>query len=87
MKKIFEGIREWTVSRWQRMRARRAERKSRRLERECEHRVQVMEFRGRIYLSLDGVPVVDTKSFRWNMEETMTSARRALYEWRRRCEE
>lgn len=77
MKKMMEKICSWLRRERQRAAEEREKIRGRRLSRESRRAVQVMEFEGDVWLSLDGVPVLPVGALAWDMATTLTVSREA----------
>lgn len=77
MKKMMEKICSWLRRERQRAAEEREKIRGRRLSRESRRAVQVMEFEGDVWLSLDGVPVLPVGALAWDLATTLTVSREA----------
>ena len=84
MKKIMKfimGIREWLQMQRENNRKRCSEKHRKALACECRRMVQVKEFGGVVYVSYDGVPLVDVNSLVDSIPEALDDIRATYAEW------
>lgn len=79
--KIIMRIREWLQVQRENDRKRRSEKHRKALECECRRMVQVKEFGGIVYVSYDGVPLVDVNSIVDSIPEALDDIRATYVEW------
>lgn len=53
-----------------------------RIEAEAREAVQVMEFKGRLYVSVNGVPLFGIDSFRVSVADAVAHGRKAYQAWK-----
>ena len=82
MSNFLEGIKK-RVQVWHEERAERieAERQAQ-LDAEAREAVQVMEFNGRLYVSVSGVPLFDIDDVRGSLTDAVTKARTNYKKWK-----
>lgn len=79
--KIIMRIREWLKAIREESRKRRVQKRSGAIIREARQMVQVKEFGGIVYVSYDGVPLVDVNSIEDSIPEALDDIRATYVEW------
>lgn len=82
MKKTISRLVSWLRSMHERAVEARLTRQGLRLTRESRRAVQVMEFEGDVYISVNGVPVVPTDALAWDTPTTLNVAREAYMQYK-----
>lgn len=80
--KIIMRIREWLRVQREERRKRSADKRQKELKRESMRMVQVKEFGGVVYVSYDGVPLVDVNSIVDSIPEALDDIRATYVEWK-----
>lgn len=79
---MMEWIRQ-RVAGWKSWRRERLEgMRQHQLELEARHVVQVMEYKGGLYVCLDGVPMVEKDELKGTLEEEVAKAREVYKDWK-----
>lgn len=78
LEEIKRRIQVWHEKRAERIEAKRQAQ----LDAEAREAVQVMEFNGRLYISVNGKPLFDIDIFKDSVAEVVTSGRQAYKDWR-----
>jgi len=79
--KIIMRVREWLRVQREERRKRSADKRQKELKRESMRMVQVKEFGGVVYVSYDGVPLVDVNSIVDSIPEALDDIRATYVEW------
>lgn len=79
--KIIMRVREWLKAICEESRKRRVQKRSGAIIREARQMVQVKEFGGIVYVSYDGVPLVDVNSIVDSIPEALDDIRATYVEW------
>lgn len=79
--KIIMRVREWLKAIREESRKRRVQKRSGAIIREARQMVQVKEFGGIVYVSYDGVPLVDVNSIVDSIPEALDDIRATYVEW------
>lgn len=86
IKRTVSEICEWLKAMRERSRERRAEKRVKALEREAQRMVQVKEFGSVVYVSYDGVPLVDINGLVDDVPEVLNDIRATYVEWKEKEE-
>lgn len=81
MKKMIESVKVWLRKQRTEREAAADERRRMRLQAEAQKEVQVMEFRGRLYVSVGGVPLFDYDALGASLTETVAKGRETYICW------
>lgn len=81
IKRTVQMICVWLKAMREESRKRRAEKRKKARMRECCQMVQVKEFGGILYVSFDGVPLVDTNCLVDKIPEALDDIRSTYAEW------
>ena len=82
MRHFFEELKK-RVQVWHERRAQRIEAaRQAELDAEARRRVQVMEFNGELFVSVDGVPLLDVSDINGMLPGAVANARRNFKDWR-----
>ena len=82
MRHFFEELKK-RVQVWHERRAQRIEAaRQAELDAEARRRVQVMEFNGELFVSVDGVPLLDVSDSHGMLPGAVANARRNFKDWR-----
>lgn len=84
--KIIMRIREWLQVQREERRKRSADKRVKALEREAQRMVQVKEFGSVVYVSYDGVPLVDINGLVDDVPEVLNDIRATYVEWKEKEE-
>lgn len=82
MKRILERISNWLKFKRACYKSEQLAKQKRRIALESERALQIREFAGELYISLNGAPIVNCENVIGDMVEALHEARAAYRQWR-----